>query len=168
MMQQSSGIFVEAGLVNDFEEVKGLKYWIENDGSNNDGPGNHNNNNNKGIIELRKYQLKLGYDTVPKFLQSYSAALSSKLNAIGTHPTTQLATVMVGDVGSLNTVYEVWKHGGKISIGDSEFCGLHAMEQSRIASRGAKEWRKGIAKIAELAVSFDTTILKPTEFSPLR
>lgn len=165
MMQQSSGIFVEAGLVNDFDEIKGLKYWVDGGGAK---KGTDDNSNNRGIIELRKYQLKLGYDTVPKFLQLYSEALPSKLNSAGTHPTTQLVTVLVSDVGSLNTVYEVWKHGGEISGQDAEFCGMHAMEQSRQASRGAKEWRKGIAEIAELAVTFDTTILKPLEFSPLR
>jgi hypothetical protein len=41
------------------------------------------------------------------------------------------------------------------------------MEQSRQASRGATKWRKGIAEIAELAMTFDTTILKPLDFSPL-
>lgn len=165
MMQQSSGIFVEAQLVNDFDEIKGLKYWVDNDGANGNGK---NTSEQKGIIELRKYQLKLGYDTVPKFLQLYSEALPSKLEAHGTHPTTQLVSLLISDVGSLNTVYEVWKHGGEI-IGQYEaFCGLQAMEQSRQASRGAMKWRRSIAEIAELAVTFDTTILKPSEFSPLR
>ena len=123
---------------------------------------------NRGIIELCKYQLKLGYDTVPEFLRLFSEALPSKLSAPGTHPTTQLVTVLVSDVGSLNTVYEVWKHGGEISGKNKEFCGMHAMEQSRQASRGAKEWRERIAEIAALAVTFDTTILKPLDFSPLR
>jgi len=156
MMQQKSEIFVEAGLVQDFEQVTGLEYWIknENDGSMNSG--------GESIVELRKYQLKLGYDTVPNFLKLYAQALPSKLNAIGTHPTTQLITILVSDVGSLNIVYEVWKHGGESS------CGMEAMEQSRQASRGAKEWRTGIAEIAKLATSFDTTILKPAAFSPLQ
>jgi hypothetical protein len=154
MMQQKSEIFVEAGLVHDFEQVTGLEYWVKNDGS--------KNNNMESIIELRKYQLKLGYDTVPNFLKLYAQALPSKLNAAGTHPTTQLVTILVSDVGSLNTVYEVWKHGGKNS------CGMEAMEQSRIASRGAKEWRAGISDIAKLATTFDTSILKPASFSPLQ
>lgn len=154
MMQQKSEIFVEAGLVQDFVQVTGLEYWIKNDCSMNSG--------GESIVELRKYQLKLGYDTVPNFLKLYSEALPSKLNAAGTHPTTQLVTILISDVGSLNTVYEVWKHGGK------DFCGMEAMEQSRQASRGAKEWRTGIAEIAKLATSFDTSILKPSSFSPLQ
>lgn len=173
MMEQSSGIYVEAaGIVNEFDEVRGLKYWVDRNDEPDDDTDNNQSSNNS-IIELRKYQLKLGYDTVPKFLQLYSDALPSKLNAVGTHPTTELVTILVSDVGSLNTVYEVWKHGGYDAKDDqnnnsNSFCGMKAMEQSRQASRSAGEWRQGIAEIAELAVSFDTTILKPLEFSPLR
>ena len=149
MVRQSSEIFVEAPLVDDFDDIKGLKYFVDNDTT--------DCGNNEGIIELRRYQLRLGYDTVPKFLQLYGDALPSKLNSAGTHPTTELVTLLFNEVGSLNTVYEVWKHGG----------GVQAMEQSRQASRGATKWRKGIAEIAELAMTFDTTILKPLDFSPL-
>lgn len=155
MMQQKSEIYVEAGLVNDFEEVSGLEYWVKNDQSTADTCGN-------SIIELRKYQLKLGYDTVPNFLKLYAQALPSKLNAVGTHPTTQLVTILSSDIGSLNAIYEVWKHGGGSS------CGMEAMEQSRQASRGAQEWRSGISEIAKLATSFETSILKPASFSPLQ
>ena len=159
MMFQKSEIFVEAGLVKDFEEVRGLEHWVKkNDGSNGASAGTSGGS----IIELRKYQLKLGYDTVPNFLKLYAKALPSKLNAIGTHPTTQLVTILVSDVGCLNTVYEVWLHG------DNSSCGMEAMEQSRHASRGAKEWRTGISEIAQLATSFDTSILKPASFSPLK
>jgi len=168
MMQQTSEVFVEAPLVNEFDQVKGLRYWIERDEAGGGSTGK--SSNNQAIIELRKYQLKLGYDTVPKFLQLYSEALPSKLDAPGS-PTTELVTILVSDVGRLNTVYEVWKHGGEIigeEGGGESFCGMEAMELSRLASRGAAEWRKGIAAIAELAVSFDTTILKPLAFSPLR
>ena len=149
MMQQSSSIFVEAPLVDDFDEIKGLQYWVNNN--------NNDRSSSKGIIEMRKYQLKLGYDTVPKFLKIYSSALPSKLNASGTHPHTELVTILVSGTGSLNQVLEVWKHGSET-----------AMEQSRQASRAAKEWRSGIAQIAELAQTFDTSIINPTEFSPLR
>ena len=154
MMQQNSEIFVEAGLVHDFEEVTGLEYWVTNDQS--------TTSYGESIIELRKYQLMLGYDTVPNFLKLYTQSIPSKLNAVGTHATTQLVTILVSDVGSLNTVLEVWKHGG------DSFCGIEAMEQSRQASRGAKEWRTGIAEIAKLATSFETSILKPAPFSPLQ
>ena len=151
MMLQKSEIYVEAGLVKQFDEIKGLQYWVDGHGSQNI------SSNQKGIIELRRYQLKLGYDTVPEFLSIHNDALPSKLNAAGTHPSTDLVSILVSDIGGLNQVCEIWKHGGE-----------NAMEQSRQASRNAKEWRKGIAAIAELAVTFDTSILKPLEFSPLR
>ncbi|EED93347.1 predicted protein [Thalassiosira pseudonana CCMP1335] len=154
MISQNSGIFVEAGLVNNFEGVSGLEPWV--------GSALNTDSTGKGIVELRKYQLQLGYDTVPKFLELYSNALPSKLNAIGTHPTTQLITVLVSDIGSINTVYEIWKHG------DRGTCGMAAMDQSRQASRSSIEWKNGIAAIASLSVSFESTVLKPSNFSPLR
>ena len=159
MVRQSSEIFVEAPLVDDFDDIKGLKHFVDNRWSLRP-PATDTTDcgNNEGIIELRRYQLRLGYDTVPKFLQLYEDALPSKLNSAGTHPTTELVTLLFNEVGSLNTVYEVWKHGG----------GVQAMEQSRQASRGATKWRESIAEIADLAMSFDTTILKPLDFSPLR
>ena len=98
--------------------------------------------------------------------------------------------MLVSDVGSLNSVIEVWKHGGRSSsrrssvdgvddggnnIDDSDtttndimHCGMVAMDQSRQASRGVQEWREGIAEIAKLTVSFESSILKPSEFSPLQ
>lgn len=169
MMSQSSGIFVEAPLVDQFEGIDGLQHWAENDATEGGGKGN---DGGKGIVELRKYQLRLGYDAVPEFLRLYLGALPSKLDAAETHPTTRLVTLLVSDVGSLNTVYEVWKHGGVVDgeangNGD-QFCGMRAMEQSRVASRGATEWRKGITEIALLATTFDTTVLRPSEFSPLQ
>jgi len=164
-MEQRSGIFVEAKI--GLDDVKGLKYYVDNprkDGGATD--------STKSIIELRKYQLQLGYDTVPKFLSIYSQALPYKLRAPNTHSTTELVTVLVSDVGSLNTVYEVWKHGGfgvdDADEGASMHCGMEAMEQSRQASRGIQEWREGIAEIAKLAISFESSVLKPSEFSPLK
>jgi hypothetical protein len=109
------------------------------------------------ILELRLYQLKLGYDTVPKFIEYYSDGLPSKLNAPGTDPTTRLLTVMYSEIGALNQVIELWRHG---SVG--------AMEQSRVAARQAPEWRAAIASIASLAVDFTSTIHKPVPFSPIK
>ena len=176
LLQQSSEIYVEASIVKDFDEITGLKYWTSL-GENNDDISGDNYVDDSGsiksssaIVELRKYQLRLGYETVPKFLGAYSEALPYKLKALGTHPTTELVTILNTEIGSLNTVYEVWKHGGKIPGHEenTDYCGYSAMEMSRQASRGVVEWRNGIAQIAELAVTFDTTILKPMECSPLQ
>lgn len=141
-----SNIFVEAPFVSKHEEVVGLEQVSAL------GPGNN------CILELRRYNLKLGYDTVPKFLEYYGQGLPSKLAAEGTDPTTSLVTVMYAEVGRLNEVIEIWRHGN----------GTAAMEQSRVAARGAKEWRTAISNIAELAIEFNTTIHKPTVFSPLK
>ena len=103
------------------------------------------------IYELRRYQLKLGYDTVPKFMSHYAAGLPSKLAAPGTHPSTSLCSVVHSDIGTLNEVIECWRHGA----------GTEAMMASRQAARGASEWRDAIASIAELAVSFRSTVHRP-------
>ena len=38
-MRRSSEIFAEAPLVGDFEEITGLKYWVDNDGGSGGGGG---------------------------------------------------------------------------------------------------------------------------------
>jgi hypothetical protein len=110
------------------------------------------------ILEIRRYKLKLGYDTVPKFLELYGTGLPSKLGVQGTDPTTSLVTLLYCEVGRLNEVIEIWRHGN----------GTSAMDQSRGAARQAQEWRKSIASIADLAIEFNNSIHKPTLFSPIR
>lgn len=149
MIDQTSSIFVEASFIQSTDGVCGLKPGnIENIFTDDDSP--------ESIIELRRYQLKLGYDTVPKFLELYKSGLPSKLNAAGTDPTTKLVTLLYSEVGQLNEVIEVWKHGS-----------TNAMEKSRVAARGANEWKNSIAEIANLANVFTNTIHKPLSFSPL-
>ncbi|KAL7512704.1 hypothetical protein ACHAXN_009745 [Cyclotella atomus] len=152
MKEQQSEIFVEAPLIKEFDEVSGLSALQDNSTS---GVGS-----TKSIIEFRKYQLQLGYETVPNLLQLYSSALPSKLATI--HPTTQLISLLVSDITSLNTVYEIWKHG------DTMTCGMSAMEESRVRSRDALEWRRGIGEIAKLSVRFESSVLRPVVFSPLQ
>ena len=116
-------------------------------------------NSKNSILEIRRYKLKLGYDTVPKFLQYYESGLPSKLNAVGTDPSTSLVTVVYSYIGRLNEIIEVWRHGN----------GTTAMEISRQAARTAQEWRTAIANIAsDVALEFTSTIHKPTTFSPIR
>jgi hypothetical protein len=143
---QQSNIFVEAPLVASTDGVQGLATIPDSQ------PGDNS------ILEIRRYKLKLGYDTVPKFLELYGAGLPSKLNAVGTDPTTQLVTLLYTEVGRLNEVIEIWRHGN----------GTSAMEQSRQAARGAQEWRQAIGSIADLALEFTSTIHKPTAFSPIK
>jgi len=157
MTHQKSTIFVEAPLVNDIEEVCGLAPTNVEAMLNNMYPEKGNQQHDNSIIEMRKYQLKLGYDTVPQFLKLYGNGLPSKLKASGTDPTTSLVTLLYSEVGQLNEVIEIWRHGS-----------ISAMEQSRVAARSATEWRNSIAEIAGLANVFTCSIHKPMEFSPLK
>lgn len=145
--ERSSLLFVEAPLVADF----GLHGMQEERCPGGDPTP-------ETIYELRRYQLRLGYDAVPNFLALYAKGLPSKLNAPGTDKTTSLVTLLFSDVGALNEVIELWRHGG----------GTPAMEASRKAARAAAEWRQAIAEIAGLSVRFTTTIHKPLAFSPWR
>ncbi len=105
------------------------------------------------LQELRRYSLKLGYDTVPKFLAYYERGLPSKLE--NQDESTSLCSVLCSEVGDLNQVIEVWRHGN----------GVRAMAASRQSARQAQEWRSAISEIATLAVSFNCTVFRPTKFS---
>ena len=111
------------------------------------------------IFEVRKYNLRLGYDTVPNFLKLYGEGLPSKLTAPGTDESTSLVTLLYSEVGRLNEVIEIWRHGN----------GLEGMERSRVAARSAGQWRSAIKKIADLAIEFRSTVHQPLEgYSPLQ
>ena len=139
VQEQISTVFTEAPLVQEFN-LHGM--------ANGSSPGD---DSAKTSYEIRRYQLQLGYDTVPKFLEHYQKGLPSKMNAPGTCPSTSLVTLLYNDTGPLNEVIEIWRHGN----------GTHAMGISREAARGATEWRNSIANIADLAISFRSTIHKP-------
>lgn len=145
IQSQQSSLFVEASLVKATNLV-GMAGQLQHSQTPRDEPWN-----DKTVLEFRRYYLKLGYDTVPKFLKLYGAGLPSKLSAPGTDPSTSLMTVLYSEVGRLNEVIEIWDHGD----------GVEAMETSRVAARGATEWRNAIAGIAKLAIEFRCTIHKP-------
>jgi hypothetical protein len=154
IQSQQSSVYVEAPLVKEGRPnfVIGLENTTVGSYEINDvGTTSSNRNNEDRILELRRYNLKLGYDTVPKFLELYGAGLPSKLEAPGTDATTSLVTLLYSEVGRLNEVIEIWSHGG----------GVPAMEKSRIAARKAQEWRRAIASIADLAIEFRSTIHRP-------
>ena len=142
--EQRSTIFVEASDIVDNFSLHGM-------GGAGGGPGGGGSGDASPIYEIRRYQLKLGYDTVPRFLTHYASGLGSKLGAEGTHESTSLVTLLYSDIGPLNEVIEVWRHGA----------GTHAMQVSRGAARGAGPWRDAISEIAGLAMSFTSTVHKP-------
>lgn len=158
-LEQHSNTYSEAPFVRDgvFAQVKGLSSNPDTASTVSDN-AHGDDSHNSSIIELRRYQLQLGYDTVPKFLDLYTAGLRSKLEAPGTDPSTSLVSVLYSDVGQLNEVLEIWFHGK----------GHSAMDASRHSARKATEWKQAIANIAPLALTFQTTIHRPTAFSPLR
>lgn len=106
--------------------------------------------------ELRTYQLKLGYPSVPHFLKLYTEGLQDKLKA-DTSGASQLATLMYSDCGSLNVVKELWRHE---SMGRAQ--------ESRVASRQALKWKEAIAKIADISTGFETLYMRPLRASPWR
>ena len=158
IMRQKSTIFVEAPLVSRMDDIPGLAAGTVEDVLRNSVGKEQEENRDDCIYEFRRYQLKLGYDTVPKFLDMYEGGLPSKLQAEGTDPTTNLITLLYSECGPLNEVIEIWRHGA----------GTTAMDRSRVAARKATEWRNAIANIAGLAETFTSTIHRPTDYSPLR
>jgi len=142
-----SSLYAEAPFIASTPEVCGIAEVMAPQVDSDDG---------NCIYEIRRYRLKLGYDTVPKFLGLYGEGLPSKLAAKGTDRSTSLTTVIYSEVGNLNEVIELWRHGG----------GTAAMENSRVAARTAVEWRNAIAQIAKLANEFNSSIHRPAHFSP--
>ena len=152
--EQRSTIFVEASDIVDNFSLHGMsgagpQPYKPNPGDTS--PSYEGICDTSPIYEIRRYQLKLGYDTVPRFLAHYASGLGSKLGAEGTHESTSLVTLLYSDIGPLNEVIEVWRHGA----------GTHAMQVSRGAARGAGPWRDAISEIADLAMSFTSTVHKP-------
>lgn len=140
----ATSVYTEARALLDANGLKGLGAWTAPPAVAEERPA----------IELRTYQLRLGYDTVPKFLDLYGAGLPEKLAADQTGAS-ELVTLLVSEAGDapLNTVVEVWRHRS-----------LEGAQESRVASRGAAKWRASIAEIAQLAVQFRTEFWRPLAF----
>lgn len=163
LQSQRSTVFVEAPLVKEYSDLDlvpglanatNLHALTHNDDPNQNDNGDGDDDDGEKhdcILELRHYHLKLGYDTVPNFLQLYGAGLPSKLEAPGTDPGTKLVTLLYSEVGRLNQVVEIWRHGH----------GVEGMERSRVAARGAIEWRTAVAQLADLALEFRSTVHRP-------
>ncbi|CAK9078245.1 unnamed protein product [Durusdinium trenchii] len=103
------------------------------------------------VYELRTYQLKLGYTTVPTFVEKYTNGLKEKLAADQTGQS-HLVSLMYSEAGAapLNTVHELWRHTS-----------IQGSQDSRQASRRASGWKQAIAEIAELAITFHSQYLRP-------
>ena len=101
------------------------------------------------MVELRRYKLKAGYDTVPRALAAFEAALPAKIEAARSAGVDhELELIAFTDVGRLNELVEVWRYG------KASQC-----VSAREASRGVAGWRECIEKVAELTVSFDSSFM---------
>jgi len=106
------------------------------------------------VYELRTYRLKLGYDTVPKFLEAFAQGVPHKIAA---DTVSELAFFGFVDVGRLNKVIELWRYPS-----------AEASMRAREASRGVQQWRDTIAAVTPLVQDFHSEILLPAAFSPVR
>ena len=105
--------------------------------------------------ELRTWQLKLGYATVPRFLELYTHGLADKL-AADEEGASQLATLCYTDCGPLNVVVELWRHESLQSA------------QVKAPWRKAARWRAVAEDVAAISQSFHTQFMRPLASSPWR
>ena len=142
-----------------------------------------------GVYEYRKYQLPLGYVTVPNFLEIYAEGVAEKvgLRVTGIYWLCQcpvfLLTYLLLRLASLaarasspqiqhqdpttslcTVMYtEVGKLNEVIEVWRHSCVG--GMESSRFMAREAPKWREAIGKMAEIAVTFENEIVNPVGFS---
>lgn len=127
MMNQSSLIYVEATATLD---AAGLEGAIPKD----EGSGAQASCGASGAAcyEMRRYQLKLGYPTVPDFLKYYGQGLQDKLR-VDQSGASHLVTLLYNEVGPLNSVIELWRHET-----------MQRSQESRAASREAALWKQAV------------------------
>lgn len=102
-------------------------------------------------FEMRTYELQLGYDTVPNFLEMYAGGLADKMEHDDSGES-RLISLLHSEAGvaPLNTVIELWRHES-----------AQGAQRSRIASRKAATWRQAVSHIADLSTCFHTQLLRP-------
>lgn len=109
-----------------------------------------------GIFEMRRYQLELGYNPIPKLVDLMSQGLPSKM-ASDAEKKSSLVWMGFSDVGKLNQFVELWRYDT-----------FQDHIRVREAARTAKEWRACINEIAPMVQMFDTQLMKPVGLSPIQ
>uniref|UniRef100_A0A0G4HEW4 NIPSNAP domain-containing protein n=1 Tax=Chromera velia CCMP2878 TaxID=1169474 RepID=A0A0G4HEW4_9ALVE len=137
LKSQGSEIFRPSNL-----DIPGVQYWPEVAPS------------PQAVYEIRHYQLRTGYDAVPRLLDAYRGGIEDKIRADEAGDG-KLMLVAHSDIGTLNQVLEVWRYSS-----------LEGSLKVREASRKSEKWKQAISKAAELALSFKNRILIPTDLSP--
>ncbi|GBF99804.1 hypothetical protein Rsub_12557 [Raphidocelis subcapitata] len=105
-----------------------------------------------GMYELRQYQLHPGYGSVPKLLKAFEEGLPDKIAA---DPEGRLVSFAYSDVGTLNSVMELWRYPNAA-----------ACIRARQAARQVPKWRETIAAVTPGVQTFTTSFLTPCPFSP--
>jgi len=141
LMSSSSMTFVEAKDALNACNLPGLSGYA---------PPQTSGDTLRVVWEVRKYQLRLGYGAVPKFLGIFQSGLSEKISVINeANCKSELVSLLFSDSGLLNVFMELWRHES-----------MQHAQASREASRSAKEWRRTVNEAAELSISFDTQYMR--------
>ncbi|KAI8464487.1 MAG: hypothetical protein J3K34DRAFT_440321 [Monoraphidium minutum] len=140
MTKQESRIMVEAAALYAATGASGAAAFAPPAGG---GPG---------LYELRQYQLHPGYGSVPKLLKAFEEGLPDKIAA---DPEGQLVAFAASDIGTLNSVMELWRYPSAA-----------ACVRARQASRLVPKWRETIAAVTPGVQFFTTAFLVPCPFSP--
>lgn len=106
------------------------------------------------IYELRQYQLKPGYDGVPKLLAAFEAGIPHKVAA---DPHGQLVFFGNTEIGMLNNVIELWRYPS-----------AQACHDARKAARTVTQWRECIAAVTPGVQHFRSSFLHACPFSPMQ
>ena len=106
------------------------------------------------LYELRMYQLKPGYEGVPRLVEAFERGLPHKLAA---DPTGRLAFFGHTDVGTLNRVIELWRYPS-----------AQACIAARQAARRVQPWRDCIAAVTPGVEWFTSSFLHPLPLSPMQ
>lgn len=106
------------------------------------------------IYELRQYQLKPGYDGVPRLLAAFEKGIPHKVAA---DPAGQLVFFGSTEVGMLNNVIELWRYPS-----------AQACHDARKASRAVPEWRETIAAVTPGVEHFTSSFMHAVPFSPMQ
>lgn len=115
-----------------------------------------NSTTSEAVYEIRHYQLKPGYDSVPKLIEIFQRGLPDKLKHCD-EKTGQLMLLAHSDVGILNQFIEIWRYPNAA-----------ASITHRESSRKALKWREAINEAAKITVTFQNRLMLPSRCSPLK
>lgn len=105
------------------------------------------------MIEMRRYQLHPGYDTVPTILSAFEKGIPEKM---AVSPDTELVFFGFTDIGMLNNVIEIWRYPSAAA------CML-----AREEARKVPAWRDTIHAVTPKVQHFTSSFMYSIKGSPL-